>query len=313
MNNLEKGLNYQEALRFSELVHRDFFDEKGFPFVGHPVTVARNICSDGYNKKEVISGFLHDAVKHDYYLIDEIKEKFGEDIAETVYRNNSPIPFNKGDSAIIIDRYEEEDLKKFDISGEMLRKGSKNVQKALKDSINFHKGQFRKLKKIPYVTHPIGVARNLSHYGCGEDLVTAGLFHDVLEMTDKQYEDIKDGYGKKVADIVGELTDDPQDSWEDRKIKNIENFYRCSRSVRLVGMADKLDNLESMQRDYKRLGEDTWEKFNRPKEFHAWYFGSLKEAFSNFKNLEPEKHMFERFDTIFEEVFEDYEKLKEII
>ncbi len=313
MNNLEKGLNYQEALRFSELVHRDFFDEKGFPFVGHPVTVARNICSDGYDKKEVILGFFHDVVKHDYYLIGDIKDKFGDDIAETIYRNNNPIIVNREDSAIIIDRYEEEDLKKFDISGKMYRKGSKNVQKALEDSISFHKGQFRKLKKIPYVTHPIGVARNLSLYGCGEELITAGLFHDVLEMTEKQYGDIREGYGKNVADIVEELTDDPQDSWEDRKSKNIENFYSCSRSVRMVGMADKLDNLESMQRDHKRLGDETWEKFNRPKDFHAWYFGSLKEAFSEFKDLEPERYMFERFDKIFEEVFDDYEKLKKIV
>ena len=76
------------------------------------------------------------------------------------------------------------------------------------DAINMvailHNGQYRKDKKTPFITHPFFVGMVLSHYTDDEDIVIAGLFHDVLEDVPGQTRDhIARDFGDRVADIEG--------------------------------------------------------------------------------------------------------------
>jgi GTP pyrophosphokinase len=49
--------------------------------------------------------------------------------------------------------------------------------------------------------------------------------------------------------------------------------------VRLVSAADKLHNARAILRDYRRLGEELWSRFNGGKEGTLWYYRALVEAF----------------------------------
>src|SRR5687767_8888533 len=50
-----------------------------------------------------------------------------------------------------------------------------------------HAGVPRKGTAVPYIMHPVHVARLLDRHGFSEDVVIAGLLHDVLE--DAEYGD----------------------------------------------------------------------------------------------------------------------------
>jgi (p)ppGpp synthase/HD superfamily hydrolase len=77
-----------------------------------------------------------------------------------------------------------------------------------------HAGQTRDLGEVPFVTHPVEVARLLHEAGYSDEVVAAGVLHDVLEDTDSQPEELMSRFGHEVAELVGAVSDDP--SIEDR-------------------------------------------------------------------------------------------------
>ncbi len=95
-------------------------------------------------------------------------------------------------------------------------------QKAVKFSASAHQGQMRKGKSIAYVSHPLTVGIILARMGCSEELVIAGILHDVIEDTDYEKEDIEREFGKKVADLVSGVSEEnKKDSWVERKNKTL--------------------------------------------------------------------------------------------
>ena len=53
-----------------------------------------------------------------------------------------------------------------------------------------HRGQVRKGSGVPYLIHPLNVAKLLIQEGCEEEVVVAGLMHDTVEDTDMKLADI---------------------------------------------------------------------------------------------------------------------------
>ena len=74
--------------------------------------------------------------------------------------------------------------------------------KALYFAADAHKNQKRKGSDMAYIVHPVEVAMILLENNMPEDLIIAGLLHDVLEDTDKSKIDIENEFGKKVLDLV---------------------------------------------------------------------------------------------------------------
>ena len=62
---------------------------------------------------------------------------------------------------------------------------------------------------IPYITHPAAVGLILTRAGMDEEVIIAGILHDVIEDTDKTHADIAASFGKRVADLVAEESEDP--------------------------------------------------------------------------------------------------------
>ncbi|MEK7182016.1 MAG: HD domain-containing protein, partial [Patescibacteria group bacterium] len=55
------------------------------------------------------------------------------------------------------------------------------IDKAIQRATVLHHGQERKGTGAPYIVHPYAVAFLLAHYTDDEDVIIAGLLHDVLE------------------------------------------------------------------------------------------------------------------------------------
>jgi hypothetical protein len=152
------------------------------------------------------------------------------------------------------------------------------------DAIEFatiaHDGQYRKGLRLPYIVHPLGVAKILIEYSCSPEIIIAGILHDVVEDTPVSLEEIRNRFGQKVAILVESVTEpDKCLAWEKRKQHTVEFLKTASLDVLLLACADKLDNIRSIQNGLKKTGEAIWAKFKRSRTHQHWYYGTLADIF----------------------------------
>jgi len=112
-----------------------------------------------------------------------------------------------------------------------------------------HHGQWRKngVPQIPYIAHPMGVAFILMREGYSDEVVAAGLLHDVIEDCEVTLEDLHVEFGERVASLVSEVTELPKTvSWQERKIAYREALLKADPEGLAVSVADHLHNLRSL-------------------------------------------------------------------
>ena len=126
----------------------------------------------------------------------------------------------------------------------MRRLMTKNLLAALEFAAGAHLGQKRKDPEgSPYISHPFAVGLVLERLGYEEDVVIAGILHDVIEDTNFTIRDIESKFGKKVAKFVLGVTEKNKlDSWEKRKIDYRENLKEQPGEALAISGADLLCN-----------------------------------------------------------------------
>ena len=113
----------------------------------------------------------------------------------------------------------------------------------------WHVHQRRKgITQEPYINHLLEVAGLVTQATGGADpnVVIAALLHDAVEDQGVTPEAIAEDFGKHVADIVMELTDDKSLPKEERKRKQVENAGKKSHKAKLIKLADKTSNLRTV-------------------------------------------------------------------
>ncbi len=171
--------------------------------------------------------------------------------------------------------------------------------KALTVAYNAHIKQNRKGTDIPYIVHPLEVAVILIENGADEDVINAGLLHDTLEDTDISLEYLVENFGRKVAELVKgasepyklnletKLSDDERKvSWKLRKNHTIEYLKTAPLDIKLITCADKLSNIRSLVRDYEKVGDNLWQRFNAGYEEQKWYYNSLIESLKGLEDYD---------------------------
>ena len=141
---------------------------------------------------------------------------------------------------------------------------SEALERALGVALAAHEGQFRKGGDTPYVVHPIHVAVLLARFGAEDEVIQAGVLHDVVEDCEGwTIERLRAEFGVRVASIVEELTEDKACAWEDRKQSAIDHAPSMSREAASVKACDKLHNLESLliQLEQARDPQQVWRRF----------------------------------------------------
>lgn len=140
-----------------------------------------------------------------------------------------------------------------------------------------HKGAVRKGTNVPYITHPLEAAVIASMMTDDEEIIAAALLHDTIEDAGITYEQLKENFSARVADLVAEESEDKSRTWKERKSATLERLETAGTESRILILADKLSNIRSMARDYLLKGEELWERFNvKEKRLHAWYYLSVK-------------------------------------
>ena len=87
--------------------------------------------------------------------------------------------------------------------------GSSIVRAALEFATARHAGQCREVDGAPFINHPMEVGRLLEGDGQPEEVVAAGLLHDLLEKTATTTPELRRRFGVRVARLVESVSDDP--------------------------------------------------------------------------------------------------------
>jgi myo-inositol-1(or 4)-monophosphatase len=168
-------------------------------------------------------------------------------------------------------------------------------------SATAHRGQCRKGTKIPYFSHIITTMNYEVELTEDIEILQAAILHDTIEDTDVTFEKLKEKFGERVASLVKAETENKRfdmpanESWEIRKSEGIERVKGGNMDVKLIVLADKTANLESLVREWRHVGDDVWRKFNQTdKKKQEWYFKSIRE------------HLMELRDTGVMKKFDEY-------
>ena len=125
------------------------------------------------------------------------------------------------------------------------------ISKAYNFSKDLHSEQ-KRFSGDPYFSHPVAVAEILADLKLDQESIAAALMHDIIEDTSIKYNDIKNKFGKEIADLVEGVT-------KLGKIKSIpnserfaENFKKftiaMSKDIRvlLIKLADRYHNMKTI-------------------------------------------------------------------
>ncbi|WP_422927345.1 HD domain-containing protein [Singulisphaera sp. PoT] len=158
------------------------------------------------------------------------------------------------------------------------------LERALRWAAARHEGQCRKGSKTPYVQHVVGVALILDRLGFSEEVVIAGLLHDIVEDTETSIAEVEVAFGAEVARTVRACSEVKNDEtghrrpWINRKRDHLAELEKAPASARAVALADKLHNLTSMRLDLQE-GRPVWSLFNAGRDDVLWYYRSALERY----------------------------------
>ena len=103
----------------------------------------------------------------------------------------------------------------------------------------------------PYINHPLEVACILAEHGAPEAVIIAGLLHDTVEDSGDDAEPVTldtlaTRFGKEVAGLVAEVSDDKSLPKETRKALQITGAMKKSVGAKMLKLADKTSNLRAI-------------------------------------------------------------------
>ena len=110
------------------------------------------------------------------------------------------------------------------------------LDRAIIFAVEAHHNTERRGKGFPYIVHPMEAVAVVATITNDQELLAAAALHDVLEDTEITYQQLRDTFGQRIADIVANESDEmPEgvnetDSWHDRKKAAIKSIARIENS-----------------------------------------------------------------------------------
>lgn len=152
-----------------------------------------------------------------------------------------------------------------------------DLWRALNRAAGAHENQKRKNVDEWYISHSFRVMELTREVTDDVNVHIAAVLHDTVEDTDMTIEDIIAEYGETAAFIVWGVTkDDSIADWKQRSIAYLQRLeYEAPKESSTVALADKITNLTDLMRDYKKMGDAVWEKFNAGPDDQFWWFWSV--------------------------------------
>jgi (p)ppGpp synthase/HD superfamily hydrolase len=134
---------------------------------------------------------------------------------------------------------------------------SELVKGALATAREAHAGQIRRGSDgRPFIDHPIAVAELLSRHRFGDEVLAAGLLHDVVEKSDTGVAEVREAFGDTVGGLVEAMTEDESiPVYEERKEEHRHRIAAAGPGATAIFAADKLTNVAMLREAYALIGE----------------------------------------------------------
>lgn len=145
------------------------------------------------------------------------------------------------------------------------------LNKAYVYAMKAHGKQFR-ASGDPYFAHPLEVAAILTELKLDEATIATALLHDTIEDTVATFDDIKENFGKEIADLVDGVTKLTGLEVFSERTKQAENFRKLMLAITgdirvlLVKLADRLHNMRTLgyikqPEKRRRIAQETFDVY----------------------------------------------------
>jgi (p)ppGpp synthase/HD superfamily hydrolase len=112
---------------------------------------------------------------------------------------------------------------------------------ALEFAAERHAGQLRAADRAPFILHPLEVAQLLRGRDYPDNVIAAGVLHDVIEDTDVGTEELAQRFGAEVATLVISVSEPPGGgTYAERKARLRDAVAVASADAAAVFAADKV-------------------------------------------------------------------------
>ena len=157
------------------------------------------------------------------------------------------------------------------------------VSEAIAFSTMAHDGMRRRKSDAPYILHPMEVGVIVGTMTDSQEVIAAGVLHDVVEDAGITIEEIGERFGARVMELVASETENkreelpPEDTWKLRKEESLEKLKNTNDpEVLMLWIGDKLSNIRAIYRDFLVEGNAVWNKFHQSDiKVQAWYYRSI--------------------------------------
>ena len=180
------------------------------------------------------------------------------------------------------------------------------LDRAIIFAVQAHHNTERRGKGFPYIVHPMEAVEIVATMTTDQELLAAAALHDTIEDTDVTYEQIREAFGERVANLVHAESDQftegvsEEESWHDRKKAAINRLAATSHDAKIVAMGDKLSNMRAIWRDYQLIGDELWKIFHvTDKTSHEWHYRGLAAALSELNDTFAYREFVRLIDEVF--------------
>ena len=157
------------------------------------------------------------------------------------------------------------------------------VSEAIVFSTKAHDGMRRRKSDLPYILHPTEVGAIIGTMTNNQEVIAAGILHDVVEDAGITMEEIGETFGERVMALVSSETENkreelpPEETWRIRKEETLEILKNTDDiEILMLWIGDKLSNLRAIYRDFRVEGDAVWQNFHQSdKNVQAWYYRSI--------------------------------------
>lgn len=157
------------------------------------------------------------------------------------------------------------------------------VSEAIVFSTRAHDGMRRRKSDAPYVLHPMEVGAIVGTMTDNQEVIAAGVLHDVVEDAGITIEEIGEKFGARVMELVASETENKREdlpaeqTWRIRKEESLDKLKDTDDiEVMMLWIGDKLSNIRAIYRDFTVEGNAVWEKFHQSDiKAQAWYYRSI--------------------------------------
>src|SRR3954453_4526116 len=139
--------------------------------------------------------------------------------------------------------------------------------RALEFAAGRHHGHRHEADQAPFILHPLEVAQLLRGRDYPDQVVAAGVLHDVIEDTEVGYDELEQCFGSEVASLVQAVSEPPGGGdYAQRKARLRDAVARASADAAAVFAADKVATARELRLSLVRHGG----AIDRDKDDHYW-------------------------------------------